>query len=50
MVLEYLLYYTFIIVVFVVVTFYYKLIIQIWGPCPDYIIIYIKNINRKKKD
>ena len=31
------------------VTFYYKLIIQIWGAYPDYIIIYIKNINRKKK-
>jgi hypothetical protein len=33
----------------VVVTFYYKLIIQIWGACPDYIIIYIKNINLKKR-
>jgi hypothetical protein len=34
---------------FVVVTFYYKLIIQIRGACPDYIIIYIKNINLNKK-
>jgi hypothetical protein len=33
----------------IVVTFYYKLLIQIWGACPDYIIIYIKNMNLKVK-